>query len=533
MSECQSAKSAEGGQSAKSAKGAGSPGSAKVPGGWCRVPRRFNQQSAISNQQLQTRPSDRRTVGPPALLVLLALLALVCPAPSRAAAQTPRAADLRALSRSLETVAAKVGPAVVQIRVTAYGPVDGGATGAASLLGTQRSTGSGVILSADGYIVTNAHVVEGGRRFVVILPRPAATGVPGRSALAPVSQQVPATLVGSDRETDLAVLKVEQTNLPFATMGDSDSLAPGQVVLAFGSPFGLASSVTMGVISALGRQLKDEDRMLYIQTDTPINPGNSGGPLVDADGIVVGINTLIFSQSGGNEGIGFAAPVNIVRFIYEQIRANRRVLRGEIGVFAQTITPALSAGLHLARDWGVVLGDVYPNSPAAQAGLKVGDVVLSVGGKPMENGRQFDVTIYRRRIGGPVTLEIQRGLQRINFQVPVVERRDEGDRFRDMVTPDKNLIPRLGILGLDLTPDVARFIPALRDPNGIVVAAIAADAEGPAGLLAGDIIYAVNGAPVRTLADLRAAVGQVPVGTPAVFQIGRQGQLRYVTVTVE
>src|SRR5918994_25813 len=218
------------------------------------------------------------------------------------------------------------------------------------------------------------------------------------------------SMVGTDAETDLAVLKVEQTNLPFAKLGDSDSLAPGQVVLAFGSPFGLASSVTMGVISAVGRQLRDEDRMVYIQTDTPINPGNSGGPLVTPDGLVVGINTLIFSQSGGSEGVGFAAPGSIVRFVYEQIRTNRRVRRGEIGVFAQTITPAVAAALRLPRDWGVVLGDVYPNSPAANAGLRVGDVILSVDGKRMENGRQFDVTLYQRRGGAPGGPEMGRGL---------------------------------------------------------------------------------------------------------------------------
>ena len=268
----------------------------------------------------------------------------------------------------------------------------------AALLGTQRSTGSGVILSADGFIVTNAHVVEGGRRFVVVLPRPACrrrsrtlgARLRSRRKCRPPSSAPIA-------ETDLAVLKVALTGLPFAGLGNSDSLAPGQVVLAFGSPFGLASSVTMGVISAVGRQLRDEDRMIYIQTDTPINPGNSGGPLVSADGLVVGINTMIFSQSGGSEGIGFAAPGNIVRFVYEQIRTNRRVQRGEIGVFAQTITPALASGLRLSREWGVVLGDVYPNSPAAKAGLRINDVILSVDGKPMENGRQFDVTVYQRR----------------------------------------------------------------------------------------------------------------------------------------
>src|SRR5918998_3121859 len=389
-------------------------------------------------------------------LACAALFALTSVYTSSAESQAgSRAVDLSRLSRSLESVVARVSPAIVQIRATAYGPVSGGSSGGA-LLGTQRSTGSGVILSADGYIITNAHVVQGGRRFVVVLPRPVAAGVPARSAIAPVSQEVPASLVGTDAETDLAVLKVEQTNLPYARLGDSDSLSPGQVVLAFGSPFGLASSVTMGVVSAVGRQLRDEDRMIYIQTDTPINPGNSGGPLVSADGLVVGINTLIFSQSGGSEGIGFAAPGNIVRFVYEQIRSSGRVRRGQIGVFAQTITPALAAGLRLSREWGVLLGDVHPNSPAARAGLRIGDVILSVDGKPMENGRQFDVTLYQRPVGTPVNLEVARGLQRLTLKVPVLERQDEIERLRGMVNREQNLIERLGILGLDVTPELAQ-----------------------------------------------------------------------------
>lgn len=445
----------------------------------------------------------------------------------------PRSPDLRTLSHSLETVAAKVGPTVVQIRVTAYGPVPGSTTGTGALLGSQRSTGSGVILSADGFIVTNAHVVDGGRRFTVILPRPAVAGVPGRSALAPVSQEVPATLVGMDRETDLAVLKVELAGLPFARLGNSDSLTPGQVVLAFGSPFGLASSVTMGVVSAVGRQLQDEDRMIYIQTDTPINPGNSGGPLVTAEGVVIGINTMIFSHSGGSEGIGFAAPGNIVRFVYQQIRANRRVRRGEIGVFAQTITPALAAGLRLSREWGVVLGDVYPNSPAARAGLRINDVILSVEGKPMENGRQFDVTVYQRAVGDTVRMEVGRGLQRLPLRVVVVERRDEADRFRDMVTPEQNLIPRLGILALDVTPELASVIPGLRAPHGVIVAGVALASEVTAGALPGDVIHGVNGVPVRTIADLRTAIAQIPADFGAVLQVGREGRLRFITVTLE
>lgn len=459
---------------------------------------------------------------------VLTLLSLAA-APLAAQGSTT-SATLRDLSVAFEGVAARVAPTVVQIRVTAYAP-DEDSPHTASLLSAQRSTGSGVILSADGYIVTNAHVVRGGRRFVVAVPRPAAAGVPGRSNLRPVSQEVPALLIGTDRETDLAVLKVDLTDLPVANLGDSDSLFPGHLVMAFGSPLGLASTVTMGVVSATNRQLQDEDRMVYIQTDAPINPGNSGGPLVDASGRVMGINTLILSQSGGSEGIGFAAPSNIVRAVYEQIRKWRRVRRGEIGVFAQTITPTVAARLQLPRDWGVILGDVYPGSPAERAGLKVGDLVYSVDGKQMENGRQFDVDLYRKPIGQTVTLEVGRGPQRVIVKVPVVERRGDPLQFSDVVTAEKNLVPRLGFLGLDLNAQVAQLIPGLRADRGVVVAAVAGDASS--GLRPGDVIYALDRTAVGTLAELRAGIDNLPAGTSVVLQVGREGQLRFLTVTLE
>jgi serine protease Do len=347
----------------------------------------------------------------------------------------------------------------------------------------------------------------------------------------PVPQEVAGRLVGVDRETDLAVLKVDLTDLPFATLGDSDSLGPGRLVLAFGSPLGLANSVTMGVVSAVGRQLHPEDPMLYIQTDTPINPGNSGGPLVDGSGLVVGINTLIISQSGGNEGIGFAAPANIVRHVFQQIRAYQRVRRGAIGVYAQTVTPGIAAGLKLPRDWGAVLGDVYPGGPAEQAGLRQGDMVYSVDGKQIENGRQLDVTLYRKPLGQPVTLEVARGPQRLILRVPVVERRDDGQQFSDLVTTEQNLVPQLGVLALDMTPQLAQAIPGLRNPRGVVVAAVAADAVGD--FVPGDVLHALNGGPLATLAELRAALAALPGGTTAVLLLERQGQFRFIPVAPE
>jgi serine protease Do len=347
------------------------------------------------------------------------------------------------------------------------------------------------------------------------------------------ARELQGELVGIDRETDLAVLRIPATGLPVARLADSDSLEPGELVLALGSPLGLASTVTMGVVSAVGRQLQEDDRMVYIQTDTPINPGNSGGPLVTADGAVAGINTLILSQSGGSEGIGFAAPSNIVRHVVDQLRQYGRVRRGDIGVFAQTITPAMATALRLPQNWGVVVGDVYPGGPADKAGLQTGDVVLSVNGKVVENGRQFDVTLYRQPLGQPVALDVRRGLQHQTIRVPVIERQDNAARLGSLVTPEKNLVPRLGVLGLDMTKELAAQIPGLRQPSGVVVAALTPDATaGQGGLQPGDVIYAVNGTAVATVADLRQSLSALNSGDTVVLQVLRDSKLRYVTVSV-
>ncbi|NIM51617.1 MAG: PDZ domain-containing protein [Gemmatimonadales bacterium] len=452
-------------------------------------------------------------------------------------AQTPNPTPptaLHQLSESFEALSERVAPAVVQIFSTTLAPLSGDPRGAAPLLGQRRRSGSGVIVSADGYILTNAHVVEGARRLKVVLARPAAEGVPGRSILRPVGQRVEGRVLGTDLETDLAVVKIDQPNLPYLELGDSDNLRPGHLVLAFGSPLGLEASVTMGVVSAVGRQLEPEDPMIYIQTDAPINPGNSGGPLVDTQGRVVGINTLILSQSGGSEGIGFAAPSNIARHVYEQIRTNGRVRRGVVGVNAQTITPTLATGLRLAQDWGVVVSDVYPRSPAARAGLQVGDVIVSLDGKPMENGRQFDVNVYRRPIGGTVTLEIRRGLQNLTVPVKVVERATDPDRFADLVNEDRNLVPQLGVLAVEVDRDIAGMLPWLRRQGGVVVAARSAEAPRVyTGLEPGDVIYSVNGTPVTTLGQLSAGLRGLNSGDPVVLHVDRRGRLMFIAFELE
>ena len=434
------------------------------------------------------------------------------------------------LSSALETTAARVSPAVVEIFTTSYLHGERVVARTADLITTQRASGSGVIVDADGYIVTNAHVVRGAQRLRVELPVAS-----GESILARSSRTVSGKIVGIDLETDLAVIKVDERSLPILEFGDSDDLKIGQLVLAFGSPLGLNNSVSLGVVSAVARQLEPESPMIYVQTDASINPGSSGGPLVDMRGRLVGINTLIISQTGGNEGLGFAAPSNIVRTVYEQIRKTGQVRRGDIGVRTQTVTPVLASGLNLSRDFGVVVADVVPGSAAARVGLRPGDLVLTLDGKPLENSRQFHVRLYRRLVGDVVTLGILRDDQTLEVPVAMTERRDSIAGVTALADPRDNLVPRLGILGVTLDERIAQMLPAQRVRTGVVVASTVADAidarEG--GLAAGDIIYAVNRKQVLGLNDLRAVLDGLKTGAPVVLQLERDGELKYLAFTVE
>ena len=305
--------------------------------------------------------------------------------------------------------------------------------------------------------------------------------------------------------------------------------------MAFGNPLGLEGSVSLGIVSSVARQIKPEDVMIYIQTDAPINPGNSGGPLIDADGRVMGINTFILSQSGGSEGIGFAIPSNIVKNVYDQIRKEGHVHRGQIGLSAQTITPTLAQGLKLPREWGVLVADVEPDGPADEAGIKIGDMILTANGKAMENARQLQVNIYQHAMGDKVHLEVLRGTQTLQIDVKVVEIPSDPSRFADMVTPENNLIPRLGILGIAIDKRLAAMLPELRLPYGIVVAAgSASDLSSGTGLQPGDVIYSVNGDPMTSISALKQRLDEFKPGEPPpVLQIQRDEKLMFVVIELE
>jgi serine protease Do len=441
---------------------------------------------------------------------------------------------IEGLSTSLETLAQRVNRSVVKIVTSGYGLSEDSDAGNASLLTRQRATGSGVILTQDGYIVTNAHVIQNARRIRVQLPVSERAARRSTSVTKPAGTILDAKVVGLDRETDVAVLKVTATGLPTLPLGNSRELRQGQLVMAFGSPLGLENSASLGVVSAAARQLKAYSPMIYIQTDASINPGNSGGPLVDMSGHVVGLNTMILSQSGGSEGIGFAIPSDTLRNVYTQIRKEGHVHRGQIGASVETITPLLAAGLNLPQDWGVLVADVTPDGPADKSGLQPGDIVLSLDSKAMENARQLEVNLWRFPVGDKVSLEVLRGESRLTMNVPVTAQDDDPQRFADLVDPMKNLIPKLGILGVEIDKRLAPMLPDLRKQYGIVVAARAAESDDlDVDLKPGDVIYAINNEPTSTVAALTTALSQMKSGDAVVLQLERDGALMYVAFEME
>ena len=450
---------------------------------------------------------------------------------SKAADSEAQAAQaLAQIDSAMQTLAARVSSAVVQILVTGYGPVREENRSQTALIARQHAVGSGVIIDAAGYIITNAHVVEGAQRIRVALPLPGDTG---RAVPIGKRRVLPAHLLGVHKDTDLALLKIDNdSDLPtLALMTQRPRV--GQMVFAIGSPEGLQNSVTKGVISAVSRQPDPSKPLTYIQTDAPINPGNSGGPLVDMSGAVVGINTFILSQGGGSEGLGFAIPARVVDFVYHSLRKYGHVHRTEIGAGAQEITPTLADGLHLSQSWGVIVDDVTPDGPAAAAGLRIQDIILTVDDRRIETLPQLATSLYLHPLDQVLKLEILRGEEKKTLNVPAIEHHDAMDQLLDAADPSKSLVPRLGVLAIDM-PAELRNQGALRINSGVVVIGRAADLISPdTGLQAGDIIHQLNLTPIDTMDTLRTAVTALKTGDPVVLQVERESGLTYLSFEVE
>ena len=404
-------------------------------------------------------------------LLLAASTALAQPVPRPASPPDP----LVRMNESIDALTRKVWPSVVQILVSSYGPRNEGPPGSAAVvMGKQQSTGSGFVIDPEGYIMTNAHVVNGARRVQIVLPADNADGTLA-TALSGKTRLVAADVVGITTELDLALLKVEGLKLPALSLATYTQVRQGEMVFAFGSPNALRNSLTHGLVSAVARQVDPDSPQIFVQTDAPINPGNSGGPLVNIRGEVIGVNTFILSQSGGNEGLGFAIPSATARTVLRQLRQFGYLRRQEVGMSMQTITQGMAAALGLTRDYGVIVSDVWPGGPAEAAGLAVGDILVSVDGQPAENLPTVSYNFRLRDSPDNVQLVVLRGTGQVTISVKPVEARSEFDSVSWMADPRKNLVPELGIIGVEIDAQIAGMATGLGIGRGIIVVARAAE----------------------------------------------------------
>ena len=465
----------------------------------------------------------------PVVVLFTASTALAQSATKPVPAQDP----LARMNESVDALTRKVWPSVVQILVTSYGArEESGRADTSVVVGRQRSSGSGFVIDPDGYIMTNAHVVNGAQRVQVVLP-PANSDGTLSTALSARTNVVPARIVGMTTELDLALLKVDGMKLQALPLAKYSDVRQGETVFAFGSPIGMRNSLTHGLVSAVARQVDPDSPLIYVQTDAPINPGNSGGPLVNIRGEVVGVNTFIVSQSGGNEGLGFAIPSATTRTVFRQLKQYGVIRRQEIGMSIQTITQSMAAGLGLPKDYGVIVSDVWPGGPAETAGLKVGDILVSVDGQVADNVPSVNYQFRLRDSTEKVQLVVLRGGVQQGLSVTAVEDRNELDSVSAMADPEKSVVPELGILGVEIDRRIAAAATGLRDPYGVIVVARAAGAASEVPLQPRDVIRSVNNQQVTTLQGLKDAMRALKSGAAVTLQVQREGRLTYVSFVLE
>jgi serine protease Do len=376
----------------------------------------------------------------------------------------------------------------------------------------QRSLGSGFIVEQDGLILTNNHVVDNADKITVRLSD---------------GREFNGKVVGKDQKTDIALVKISAQNLPVAQLGDSDRLEVGEWVMAVGNPFGLDNTVTSGIVSAKDRQIGAGPYDHFIQTDASINPGNSGGPLINLRGEVIGIDSAIFSQSGGNIGIGFAIPINLVKELLPQLESTGKVTRGWLGVSIQGMTPDLAASLGLDKVKGALVSSVVHNSPADRAGMKAGDVIVEYQGKDINNANDLPFLVAGTPVGKTVSLEVLRGKKETTLPVTIEKMQEE-----EVVasTAEKG---DLGLTVEQITPDVAKSL-GLDSARGVVITAVAPDSLGDeAGLQPGDIIREIDRKPIRDLSDYRKAVESTVQSKSVLFLVQREDNTMFLALRKE
>jgi serine protease Do len=380
----------------------------------------------------------------------------------------------------------------------------------------ERSLGSGVIINSDGYILTNNHVISGATEIKVTLAD---------------KRELTAKIIGADPRSDIAVVKINATHLPVMVLGDSSTVRVGDFCLAIGSPFGLSQTVTMGIISAKGRgNLGIEDYEDFIQTDAAINPGNSGGALVNVQGELIGINTAILSGgSGGNQGVGFAIPINMAREVMDQILKHGKVIRGYLGAYIQTVTPEIAKAFGLTNATGALLSEVEPNSPAATAGLERGDVVVAMDGRPVTDPTELRNRIAMTAPGTVVQLKVLRNGAERTFSVKLGELPAQAGT----TAANQGQGPSQALQGLsvdNLTPGVAHELGLPRNAQGVVVTSVEpGSAADQAGVRQGDVIQEVNRKAVHNLREFNTIVGQLGK-QPVLLLIDRGGNTLYLVI---
>jgi serine protease Do len=435
----------------------------------------------------------------------LALVFLVVPpgwSPSAAPIWTEQTVPVSAATTTVPNwveLAKAVKPAVVNV------------TGRRDIGG--RGVGSGFIINADGYVVTNNHVVEGAGTVQVKLSD---------------GRELTAKVVGRDPKTDLALLKVEATGLPVIGLGDSAALQVGEPVMAIGNPFGLEQTVTTGIVSATGRVIGAGPYDDFIQTDTSINPGNSGGPLINARGQVVGINSIIISRTGGSVGIGFSIPVNLAKNVFSQLAATGRVERGWLGVTIQELTPALVKSLGLPDGRGALVAEVTDGSPAAAAGVKQGDIIVSVGGRAIARSADLPPLVANLAPGRTVPISVIRDGKTVPLSATITRLEEREPRVMSRV---ENQGP-LGLVVEPVTPEVARELSLPKETKGVVVREVREGSPAAeAGLQPADVIVQVDRRPVGSVEEMRQAMDKHAKGTPLLLLLRRDNGERYVTIT--